>query len=175
MYASAMMSTPSPTVSRTVRTRSTFFCIPAAPSVGPQPKRSFIALIALVLVLRRLRRELVERRAVEPARVDGNARLGAPAEQAIHRLLRGLAQEIPQRDVDRADRDHADALAAERHRLAIHVLPEEFDVPRIRADEQRREILIDHLLRDERRQRGVADADEPVVGEDLARSASRET
>ena len=44
MYASAMMSMPSPTVSRTVRTSSTLRCIPAAPSSGPQPKRSFIAL-----------------------------------------------------------------------------------------------------------------------------------
>ena len=62
-----------------------------------------------------------------------------------------------------------DAFAAKRHRLAIHVLPEKFDVPRVRADEQRLEIKVDDLLGDARRQRGVADADEAVVGENFAR------
>ena len=61
----------------------------------------------------------------------------------------------------------ANAFAAKRHRLAIHVLPEKFDVPRIGADEQRLEIKINDLLGDERRERGVADADEAVVGENF--------
>ena len=170
-----MMSMPSPTVSRTVRTRATFL-LHALGAVGRSPAEAQLhRLVAFVLILWRLGREFVERRAVEAARVNRNPRLRAAAEQTIHRLLRGLAEQVPQRDVDRADRDHADALAAERHRLAIHVLPEKLDVPRIRADEQRLEIQIDDLLGDERRERGVADADEAVVGEDFARSASRET
>ena len=39
-----MTSIPAPTVSRTVRTSSTLRCMPSAPSTGPQPKRSFMAL-----------------------------------------------------------------------------------------------------------------------------------
>ena len=52
MYASAMMSMPSPAVSRTVRTRSTFRCMPSAPSTGPHPNRSFIALKPCFLYFR---------------------------------------------------------------------------------------------------------------------------
>ena len=115
----------------------------------------------------RFAREFVERRAVKAAGIDRNARFGAAAEQTIDGLLRRFAEQVPQRDVHRADGDHADAFAAKRHRLAIHVLPEKFDVPRICADEQRLEIKINDLLGDQRRKRGVADADEAVVGEDL--------
>ena len=53
-------------------------------------------------------------------------------EQPIDGLLRGFAHKVPQRNVHGADRRHADALAAERHGLAIHVLPEKFHVPRVR-------------------------------------------
>ena len=83
------------------------------------------------------------------------------------RLFRRLAQQVPERDVDRADRDHADALASERHRLAVHVLPQKLDVPGIGADQQRLQIEIDHLLGHLRRKRGIADAHKPVVGEHL--------
>jgi hypothetical protein len=44
-------------------------------------------------------------------------------------------KEVPESDVHGGDRGHANAFAAERHRFAIHVLPEEFDVPGIGADE----------------------------------------
>ena len=154
-----MMSISSPTTSRTVRTRSTLRCMPAAPSAGPQPKRSFIALVALRPCTSRLGGELVERLAVEAARVHGNPRLGPAAEQPEHRLPRGLAEHVPQRDVHGADRRHPDALPAERHRLPVHVLPQELDVPGIRADQQRLEIDVDRLLGHARRERGVADAD----------------
>jgi hypothetical protein len=126
-----------------------------------------LRLVTLGLVLAGLRGQLVERRAVEAARVDGNARFGAASEQSIDGLLRGLAEQIPERDVDGADRGHADALAAERHRLPVHVLPQELDVPRVGADQQRLQVQVDHLLGDPRRERGVADADETVVGPDL--------
>ena len=123
--------------------------------------------VAGVLVAARFRRELVERRAVQAAGVDRNAPLGPAAEQAVDRLAGGLAEHVPERDVDRADRDHAEALAAPGHGLAVHVLPEELDVPRILADEQRRQVAIDDRLGHVRRQRGVADADVAAVGEHL--------
>ena len=59
-------------------------------------------------------------------------------------------------------------LRPERHRPTIHVLPQQLDVPRIRADQQRLEVQINHLLGNLRRQRRVADANQPVVREDLA-------
>src|ERR1039458_7879066 len=139
-----MMSTPSPTASRTVRISARFFCMPSAPSVGPQPKRSFIALYALslyflysrVCISLRFARELLQRRAEKPAGIDENFGFRAPAEQAINRLFRGFAENVPHRDVHRTDGDHADAFAAKRHGLAIHVLPEKFDIPRVLPDEQ---------------------------------------
>src|SRR5206468_708201 len=59
-------------------------------------------------------------------------------------------------------------LAAKRHRLAIHVLPEKLRVPRVRPDQQRLEVEINQLFGYERRERRVADADETVVGEHFA-------
>ena len=111
--------------------------------------------------------ELAEFDAVEAAGVDGDARFGAAAEQTEDRLLGGFAEEIPERDVHGGDGDHADAFAAEGHRLAVHVLPEKFDVPGIGADQQRLEVEVDHLLGDWWREGGVADADEAVVGENF--------
>ena len=61
----------------------------------------------------------------------------------------------------------APARPSERHRLPVQHLPEVLDVDRIGADEQRRQVEIDRLLRDPRRERRVADADMPRVGEDL--------
>ena len=146
-----MMSTPSPTTSRTVRTRSTLL-LHARRAVDRSPAEAHLhRAVALVLVLLRLRGELVERLAVQTARVDRNRLLRAPAEQPEHGLLRGLAEDVPQRDVHGADGHHPDALPPERHRPAVHVLPEELDVERIRADEQRREVQIDRLLGEPRR------------------------
>ena len=137
-------------------------------AVGRPPAETQLhRLVTFVLVLLRFAREFIQRRAVKPAGINGNFRFRASAEQTINRLLRGLAENVPQRDVHRADGDHADAFAAKRHRLAIHVLPEKFDVPRVRADEQRLEIKINDLLGDARRERGVADAGEAVVGENF--------
>ena len=63
--------------------------------------------------------------------------------------------------------DHADTFAAERHRLAVHVLPQKFNVPGIGAEQQRFEVEVNHLFGDVRRQRGVAKANQPVVGENF--------
>jgi len=53
----------------------------------------------------------------------------------------------------------------------IGLLPEQLDIPRIRADEQRLEVEVDGLLGDLRRERCVADADDP--GAAAARFAAR--
>ncbi len=78
-----------------------------------------------------------------------------------------LAHEVPEGDVDGGDGGERDALAAEGERAAIHLLPEVLDVPGIGAEKQRLEVDVDELLGHHRRQRGVAQADEAVVGEDL--------
>src|SRR5207247_1603802 len=61
----------------------------------------------------------------------------------------------------------ADALAAKGHGLPVHVLPEKLDVPWIGAEEERPQIEVDDLFRDQGGEGGVADAHEAVVGEDL--------
>ena len=124
-------------------------------------------LVAFLLVAFRFGLEFAQLDAVQAAGVNRNARLRPASEQPIDGLFGRFAQNVPQRDVNRADRDHADSLAAESHGLAIHVLPEEFDVPRIASDQQRLEIKIDHLFRDLGRQRGIADPDQAIVGEDF--------
>ena len=137
------------------------------PVHGPPAEAQLHGLVAILLVALRLRGQLVERRAVQAARVDRNARLGAAAEETVDGLPRRLAEQVPEGDVHRADGDHADSLAAERHRLAVHELPEELQVPRVGAQQERLQVEVDHLLRDAGREGGVADADEAVVAHDL--------
>ena len=72
----------------------------------------------------------------------------AGAEEAVDGLFGGFAEEIPEGDIDGGDGDHADAFAAEGHGFAIHVLPEEFDVPGVLADEEGFEVEVDDLLGD---------------------------
>ncbi|MNN16715.1 hypothetical protein D3C81_1298640 [compost metagenome] len=93
--------------------------------------------------------------------------LGAPAQQLEHRLAGGLAHQVPQRDIDRRDRRHADALAAPGVGAAVHLLPQVFVVEGILADHHRRQVLVDDLPGHARRQRAVADADQAGIGLDL--------
>src|ERR1017187_3416825 len=123
--------------------------------------------IALALVHFGFGAQVVERLAVEAAGVHGDLPLGAAAEQLEDGLFGGLAHEVPEGDIDRADGRHADALAAERHGLAVHVLPEEFGIEGVFAHDDGLQVEVDDLLGDARRERGVADADEAGVGEDL--------
>ena len=87
-------------------------------------------LVALVLVALGFDAEFVERHGVEAAGVDGDTLLGAAAEQAVDGLLRVFAEEVPEGDVDGGDGGHGDALAAEGHGAAIHLLPEDTRCPR---------------------------------------------
>src|SRR5689334_5099335 len=130
-------------------------------------KTHFHRLIAFILVALRFSREFVRWRAVKTARIYGNSRFSPPTQQAEHRLLRGPGDQIPQRNIHRADCHHSNALPAKGHGFAIHVLPQEFDVPGVRADEQWLQIEIDHLLCHRRRKRGVSYPYEAIVAEDL--------
>src|SRR5260370_17446928 len=81
--------------------------------------------------------------------VDAAAGIGldpvaAGAEQAIHRQLGDLAGDVPQRDVDAADRLHDQAAPAVLPGAREHLLPEIFDQERVLADQQRRQILLDY-------------------------------
>ncbi len=83
-------------------------------------------------------------------------------------MLGGLAEDVPEGDIDGGDGDHAYALATEGHRLAVHVLPEEFDIPGVSTDEEGLEVEIDDLFGNLWREGGVADADDAGVGFDFA-------
>ncbi len=148
--------------------------MPSAPSTRPPAEAELHGGVALVLVLLGFDAEFVEGHGVEAAGVDGDLLLGAAAEEAEDGLLRGLAEEVPEGDVDRADGGHGDALAAEGHGAAIHLLPEELGVPGIGADEHGLEVVVDAGLGDERGEGGVAEADEACVGEDLDENPAME-
>src|SRR5262249_7291551 len=76
--------------------------------------------------------------------------------------------------IQRTNGDHADAFATKRHSLAIHVLPQEIDVPRVGAQQQRFQVKVNDLLGDVRRERGIADTYQAIVGEDLNDEPSME-
>jgi hypothetical protein len=88
--------------------------------------------------------------------------------QLEDRLSRRFAQQVPDRDIDRGNRGHADALAAPGKRATIHLFPQMGIVPGVFADHQRRHVQIDRVLDQAGRQRRVADADLPVIGFDFA-------
>ena len=65
----------------------------------------------------------------------------APAQQLIQRLIRHLAEDVPQRDVDRRDRRHGHRTAAPIC-PAIEELPDVLDAPRVAADEIRHQMIL---------------------------------
>ncbi len=91
-----------------------------------------LRLVALVEVLHLAAAEV----AVEPDVVAHRAAPQLVAGHAVH-----LAEDVPQRDVDAADRRAADDPAAVPEVLAEHHLPEVLDPRRILADDQVGEIL----------------------------------
>ena len=111
--------------------------------------------------------QFIERRRIKPARIDRNARLGSASEQAIDGLVGRFAEQVPERDIYRADCCHGDALTAVGHRLAIHVLPQEFGFPGVGAEKNRLEVQIHNLFRYLRREGGITDSNEGIVGEDF--------
>ena len=71
---------------------------------------------------------------VKPAVVGGDGRLGPAAEQHEHRLIADVTLDVPQSDVDGADRGQHGALATEGDRRSVHLLEQVLRVERILAD-----------------------------------------
>src|SRR6266536_491622 len=80
-------------------------------------------------------------------------------------LFRRFAKNVPERDIYRTHGGHANAFAAKGHRLAIHVLPQKFGIPGIKADQNWLQITINDLLGCFWCERGIADPDMSIVGE----------
>src|SRR4029077_4182687 len=105
---------------------------------------------------------------VMPEQPAGICRSAAPlaAEQSIHRLALRLPTQVPERDVDAADRRDGRALATVPAGEAVHLLPEGLGLQRILADKMRPQIAFD----DDANQVGVAigsaEANQPRVGPD---------
>ena len=144
-----------------------FFCHAFGAVDGAPAEAELHGFVAFVLVFLGFGAELGDGHGVEAAGVDGDFFLGAAAEEAEDGLLGGFAEEVPEGDVDGGDGDHGDALAAEGHGAAVHLLPEELDVPGVGAEEDGREVGVDEGLGDLGREGGVAEADEAGVGEDF--------
>ena len=110
----------------------------------------------------------------QPRRVRSNPLVLDGAEQLAHRLAERLPLDVPERDVDAADRVDRDPAAADEDHAAVHLVPEPLDVERVLADQQ-----LAQAVRDRMRGRGVherrdrvgrrvdlADAGDPLVGVD---------
>ena len=82
----------------------------------------------------------VENREAEHRGIGRNAVAGRPAEQAEHRLAQPSPLEVPQRAVDRADRQHGVALAAVHHD-AVHLIPKFLVRDRVLAEDDRAQTL----------------------------------
>src|SRR5208283_1684129 len=105
-WKSKAMSTSGPTASRTARARATAAWMPPYVSMLASGGQAFI-LIARARSFLRRRLGCV----VIPAgqAVDLHAVAHAPAQQAVHRQVRGLARDVPQRHLDPGQRAHVDA------------------------------------------------------------------
>jgi hypothetical protein len=104
---------------------------------------------------------------VEAAGGIGLDPIAAGAEKLVHRQPGDLAGDVPQRDVDAADRIYDDAAPPELPRLRKHLLPVRLDQQRILPDQERRHNLVDDGGRDAAAEPGFADADDAAVGLDL--------
>src|SRR5580704_938035 len=138
----------------------------ASRAVGRSPSEAELhGLVALIFVSLGFCCQLAEIHTVEAGGIDRNPCLRPAAKQAIDGLVGRLAEQIPQCDVDGTDGDHADSLASERQCLAIQVLPQPLDVPRVLSNQQGFQIEIDDLFCNWRRQSSIAQSDSTVVGE----------
>ena len=98
---------------------------------------------------------------VDPAGVARHARIEA-AEHPPQRLAGALGREVPERDVDRRDRQHHRPAAAAVVERPPHLLPQRLDPAGVLALEQRREVALDEDV-----DRGAAGADGVGVAEPL--------
>src|SRR5271156_1789513 len=113
--------------------------------------------------------EIVDRLAflVKAAAGIGLDPLTAAAEEAIERHFGDLAGDVPERDVDAADRIHDDPAAAVLAGPCEHLLPQPLDQERVLADQHRLQQLVDDVPRDAAADASLADPDHSLVGLDL--------
>lgn len=75
--------------------------------------------------------------AVTAVGVEADPVAELPAEHPVDRLARGLAREVPQRDLDPGQGDHEHpALGAGEDLVAAQLLPAPLDVARVLADQE---------------------------------------
>ena len=98
-------------------------------------------LVALRDVLADFGAALVDVLAVRMS-VDERAFARASTEQLVQRLIAHLAEDVPQRDVDRGDCRHRHGAAAPV-RTAIEKLPDIFDAARVAADQIRHQVVLE--------------------------------
>src|SRR5215831_8798800 len=109
---------------------------------------------------------------VEAAAGIGLDPVAAGAEKAIERQFRDLAGDVPQRDVDAADRIHDDAAAAELAGAREHLLPQALDQERVLADQHRPQDLLDDVAGGAAADPRLANPDRALIGLDLDKEAA---
>src|ERR1035437_10799343 len=94
-------------------------------------------------------------------------------EKSIDRLLERLSHEIPEREIDAADRHRRHSSQPIGHGGAVHLIPYHLDVERILADQKPAEMLLDHTAGE--RAPAVVDSatDNPFVSKNLDRKSTR--
>jgi len=123
-------------------------------------------------------RHRLRRLVAQEARVGGQARALGPAQELVDRRAAHLAEEIPQRDLDAADREHAEPAAPVDHGAAVHEIHHRLDAQRVLSHDQRGQALLDHAHHRERRPvgEGLAQPGDVLVGvhahEDLLAGAA---
>lgn len=99
--------------------------------------------------------------------VDADLVAARPAEQRVDRHARGLAEQVPERDVDRGDRAdlRARALVADqRHQAALERAVVQVDAPRVAAEQVGRRDLVHVAAYRLGVEAGLAEADQALVG-----------
>src|SRR6516164_1477823 len=109
---------------------------------------------------------------VETAAGIGLDPVAATAEQTIERQFGDFAGDVPERDVDAADRIHDDAAAAVLAGAREHLLPQPLDQQRVLADQHGSQHLVDDAGGGAATDPGLADPDDPLVGLDLDEKAA---
>ncbi|CUJ52345.1 Uncharacterised protein [Achromobacter xylosoxidans] len=95
--------------------------------------------------------QMLRRLAVQVVTATGVGRHGLQldrAEELVQRQAGGLGIQVPQRDVQRADRAHHRALAPLQQGLLVHRLPQPLDRVRILAQQHRRQQALHRGLED---------------------------
>src|SRR5580704_8428830 len=104
---------------------------------------------------------------IEPAaRVSLNP-VAAGAQELVDRHHGDLAGDVPQRDVDAANRVHDNAAPSVLPGAHEHLLPQPLDHQRVFANQQRLQILVDASRGDPAAEPRFADANKTVIGLDL--------